>query len=325
MTHANIELAKEVSIEAVLAQRGYQLKRNGADLAGPCPFCGGRDRFVVTPKKRRWFCRGFRERDDVIGLVQRLDNVSFPNAVETLTGKRPEYESPGERAVRNIIERERRHREAQDNKHKAEQETAYALRWWNEGISIWETPAQAYLVSRCCNGLFPPDRDAVFRYHPACVFGGVQLPCLLALLRNVETDEPQAVHRTALTPDGQKIHRKMLGPKAGAVIELWPRTAVTDRLVVGEGIETTLSAALHIKHRGSPLQPAWSCVDAGNLAALPVLPGVQQLVILVDHDESNTGQEKALECSRRWVSAGREVRRLTPHKPGDFNDIILKG
>ena len=84
-----------------------------------------------------------------------------------------------------------------------------------------------------------------------------------------------------------------------------------------------LSAALHIKHRGQRLDPAWAAIDAGNLAALPVLAGVQQLTILVDADESGTGQEKAKECSRRWVSAGREVRRLTPKKMGgDFNDIV---
>ena len=85
--------------------------------------------------------------------------------------------------------------------------TADAMRWWNEGDSIWNTPAQAYLASRACAGMFPVDRDAVFRWHPACPFGGGQMPCLLALYRNVITDEPQGIHRTPLTHRRQEADR----------------------------------------------------------------------------------------------------------------------
>src|SRR5262249_35510257 len=137
-----------------------------------------------------------------------------------------------------------------------------------------------------------------------------------------ETNEPQAVHRTALTPDGQKIDRKMLGPKIGAAIKLWPQSAISGRLTVGEGVETTLSAALHIEHRGSLLQPAWACVDAGNLAALPVLPDVHRLIILADNDASGTGEDKAMQCTKRWVLGGRRVEMLmTKDTNTDFNDI----
>ena len=119
-----------------------------------------------------------------------------------------------------------------------------------------------------------------------------------------------------------------LGPKDGAIIKLWPHSTISNHLVVGEGVETVLSAALHIRHRGGLLQPAWACVDAGNLAKLPVLPGVEFLAILVDNDEPDAkgrqaGQDAARKCSERWVSAGRQVRRLTPAEPGrDFNDIV---
>ena len=30
----------------------------GGEYAGPCPFCGGRDRFRVQPRRGRWWCRG---------------------------------------------------------------------------------------------------------------------------------------------------------------------------------------------------------------------------------------------------------------------------
>lgn len=31
---------------------------HGGEWAGPCPFCGGRDRFHVQPAEQRWLCRG---------------------------------------------------------------------------------------------------------------------------------------------------------------------------------------------------------------------------------------------------------------------------
>jgi putative DNA primase/helicase len=87
-------------------------------------------------------------------------------------------------------------------------------------------------------------------------------------------------------------------------------------LVVGEGLETTLSAAIRIEHRGTLLQPAWALLDAGNLAALPVFAGIECLAILVDNDESGTGQRNARICGERWRAAGREVILLTPDDLG---------
>ena len=323
---AAVDIARSTPIETELARRGHRLRRVGRDLIGPCPACGGTDRFSVTPAKRLWHCRRCAKGGDVIGLVQHLDGGDFLDAVQTLSGERPRRKLSGQEALAQMMARERqRQKDEEQAKHENEAKTKNALRVWSEGTCVWDTPAHAYLASRRCGDLFPPDRDAVFRFHERCRFGDQYLPCLLTLLRSVETDEPQAVHRTALTPDGKKIGRKMLGPKAGAAVKLWPQSCVRGRLVVGEGIETTLSAALHIRHRDQVLAPAWAAIDAGNLAALPVLDGVKQLTILVDADENGTGQQKAKECSRRWVSAGREVRRLTPNIAGsDFNDIVLK-
>jgi hypothetical protein len=72
--------------------------------------------------------------------------------------------------------------------------------------------------------------------------------------------------------------------------------------------------------------PAWALGDAGELAAFPVLIGVESITILVDHDLSGTGQQAALRCSARWTSAGREIFRLVPRQPGaDVNDLLKCG
>ena len=54
---------------------------------------------------------------------------------------------------------------------------------------------------------------------------------------------------------------------------------------------------------------------------MPVIDGVERLVILVDRDEN--GETSAAECARVWFQAGRRVIRLLPRITGtDFNDVI---
>ena len=325
-----VDIARSVPIETELGRRGVSLRRQGRELVGPCPVCGGTDRFAINIAKQLWNCRGCDKGGDIIDLVQHIEGGKFLDAVETLAGQRPLGDATAAREQARERDRINCETKARENARK----TADAIRIWNEGTCIWNTPAQAYLASRACTGMFPVDRDAVFRWHPACPFGTGQLPCLLAIYRNVHTDDPQGIHRTPLTlegkratgPDGENIKRQAYGPTTTAAIKLWPSSTVTNRLVVGEGIETTLSAALHIPHRGRVLAPAWSCISAGHIGDLPVLDGVETLTILVDNDPSGTGQREAAKCAERWRLAGREVFRLIPKVSGfDFNDIINRG
>lgn len=59
----------------------------GGEYAGPCPFCGGVDRFHIVPAAGRWYCRRCTPRGgDAIDYVQRREQVAFAAAVELLTG-----------------------------------------------------------------------------------------------------------------------------------------------------------------------------------------------------------------------------------------------
>jgi hypothetical protein len=197
-----------------------------------------------------------------------------------------------------------------------------ALQLWEQAQPIEGTLAAQYLVeTRGIDLAALPDAAASLRFHPRCPFGpGTRHPCLIALKRAIVTDEPVGIHRIALTPDGQKIDRRMLG--SGGVVKLYP---VADRLVVGEGIETVLAAATRIWRWGALLQPAWSAGSNGVLSNLPPIPGVERLIILVDHDLNRAGQDAAQRCSSTWSRAGRSVVRLTPKQPGtDFNDLVME-
>jgi hypothetical protein len=86
--------------------------------------------------------------------------------------------------------------------------------------------------------------------------------------------------------------------------------------------KTVLAAATKIERWGALLQPAWSLISSNGLRELPVIPGVEKLVILVDND--NEGRDAAAICAARWSSAGRRVVKLMPKQVGaDFNDLVM--
>lgn len=83
-----LEEARAVRIEDEAARRGIKL-RGGNERSGPCPACGGDDRFAINVKKQLWNCRGCQHGGDVIALVRHLDGVGFEDAVATLAGRPP--------------------------------------------------------------------------------------------------------------------------------------------------------------------------------------------------------------------------------------------
>ena len=78
--------ARAVPIEREIDRRGIRL-RGGVDRCGPCPKCGGDDRFSINTAKQIFNCRGCDTGGDVITFVQHVDGVDFEHACQTLTGE----------------------------------------------------------------------------------------------------------------------------------------------------------------------------------------------------------------------------------------------
>ena len=145
---------------------------------------------------------------------------------------------------------------------------------------------------------------------------------MVAAMVDIHDDAFRGIHRTPLSPDGGKadIGRKMLGPSAGAVVKLSRDEDVITALAIGEGIETALSLPMLPECFGLPV---WACLSAGNLAAFPVLAGVEVLWIAVDKDPSGEGERAAKAVVDRWTDAGREVFTIVPTAlKSDVNDIV---
>ena len=80
--------ARSVKLEDEIARRGIKLS-GAVDRCGPCPKCGGEDRFSINIQKQVFNCRGCDKGGDVIALVEHLDSCDFVAACTTLTGQPP--------------------------------------------------------------------------------------------------------------------------------------------------------------------------------------------------------------------------------------------
>jgi hypothetical protein len=200
--------------------------------------------------------------------------------------------------------------------------TARAQAIWAESRPPAGAPVQTYLERR---GLALPDgAEEAIRFHPACPFGpGKCTPAMVALVRDVVTDAPKAIHRTALTLDGDKAEvdgkdRLALGPIAGGAVKITPDEDVTLALGIGEGIETTLSLRELPEFGASPV---WALLSASGVERFPVPAGIECLWIAVDRDEA--GEKAARACAERWRAAGQEVFMVRPKvERADLNDTV---
>ena len=194
-----------------------------------------------------------------------------------------------------------------------------ARRVWDEARDPRGTLAERYLREQ--RKLDLPDRLAglVLRFHPRCPWRDDagrtdHVPALVTPFRSIDDDAITGIHRIALTSDGKKIDRRMLGIVSRAAIKL--DTLGGDTLAIGEGVETGMAA------RQLGLGPVWALGSVGAISFFPLVEGVKQLTILGERDEAS---ERAIKfCGTRWRKAGRRVRVVMPNEGlSDMNDALI--
>ncbi len=292
--------ARGVDLASAAARYGAKLKRSGRELVGPCPACGGRDRFSINESRGVFHCRGAAAGGDVIAMVQYLGGGDFLAACEELTGRPPPgreaAETPAERAAREERQARRaaelqaeakRKAEAEAHFREAERRRAYDI--WRDGAPIAGTPAAAYLAARGIDELagvrlrFDACSYWVWSEAQSAFIRAGRFPTMLAAVTSPTSGRFLAIHMTYLDPveprkatiahpETGEIQpaKKIRGSKRGGVIELVGREAAR-RLIMGEGIETTLSAREVLRREGRDLDGVafWAGVDLGNIGGPP--------------------------------------------------------
>ena len=193
---------------------------------------------------------------------------------------------------------------------------ALARRLWEAGQDARGSPVERYLRSRGIDMPVPP----CLRWAPACWHpSGHVLPAMLARINSID-GALIGVHRTFLRSDGAgkavvEPVKAMLGRAAGGAVRLAP---ATETLMVGEGLETCMSA---MQATG---MPAWAALSTSGLMALALPPSVQTAIILADNDANGAGERAAYAAAARWLAEGRRVRIATPagRPETDFNEVL---
>jgi putative DNA primase/helicase len=198
---------------------------------------------------------------------------------------------------------------------------AIALEIFEEAQNPLGTAVELYLKNR---GLELPDGAAghAIRFHPHCPFAGKRTPAMVCLVRDLSSDAPRGIHRTALSFNGSKVRlegkdRLALGSVSGGAIKITPDPEVTTCLGVGEGVESTLSLRLAPEFGPSPV---WSLMSSSGLEGLPVLAGIECLWVAVDNDPA--GLKASRVVAERWAAERREVFLIRPFADqADLNDL----
>lgn len=338
--HAFVDDARAVPIDSEVARRNLRLKRTGAELVGPCPVCGGDDRFGINLRKGVFNCRGSGKGGDVIALVEYLDATDFIGACETLSGRKaPKGESRGP-DVAEMARREAARIAAATEREQGEidyreQERARMRRVWNEARPIVEgSPVAHYLAQR---GLPLPAltslrglADYPYFENSREIWRG---PAMIAAIvdasgvfrgAHVTWIDPETFGKAEIVdPQTGEIFpsKKVRGSLSGNHIAL--SKGQPHRLVIGEGIETVLSVryALSARKEWQWIVDTmfWSSISLGNLGgkALETIPHPTETRV------DARGAKRRLKVPGAVPADDPAKPALMP--PEDVTEIILLG
>ena len=273
---------------------------------GPCPMCGGRDRFRFDDRDQRgtYFCSGCGAGDGV-QLAMGITGLSFRDVaveVERIAGTVKPTATRTERSDEDKI--------------------AVLRRTFRESKPIERgDEAYRYLAGR---GLSVYDLPESIRLHPGMAYrdDGKVLGTFPAMLATVTAAAGQAVsiHRTYLQ-DGRKARvsapkKLMQGlPLPGAAIRLTP---VSRTLGIAEGVETSLAASELFE------VPVWSCISTSGVESFDPPKGVGHVIVFADNDANFAGQAAAYRAAHRLTLKGYEVEVVIPAMNGDWLDELIR-
>lgn len=318
-----------------LVQQHTQLKKaaqtNGGEWSGPCPFCGGKDRFHVwpTPKdgKPRFWCRGCQASGDALSYVMARDNVGFKDACQRLGLEPGSYHAPARpdapprRKDRAIVGQRKEY--AADSPAWQAAADNFCLDCW--GL-LWQkhsgeySPGMAYLQGRGLRTSVMGVFELGYNAHPyRATWAGVDvwLPAGV-VIPHVYGGRLLAVNVRRL--DGEEP--KYLKAK-GSANGLFVTHPLDDQVVVimveGEFDAMVLWQETRNIAGGCIAPVATGSTHGGLLREWVVRLGVARRVVLA-FDSDDAG-EKAAE---RWRAAFPEAVRLVPTRH-DVNEMLCNG
>jgi hypothetical protein len=210
-------------------------------------------------------------------------------------------------------------RKSQEHRHSEEaaMKRALAASLWTKARPLSGSLAETYLRARAVTA---PIVGAELRFLPAVRAWTDDRPAMIARVSDAD-GRGIAVHLTFLQRDGSgksdlDRQRKMIGRVTGGHVSLAPGS----HIVVGEGIETSLSAWEFCPGEARRLGCIAS-LSAGGMTRLVWPRGTTGLIIAPDNDAA--GQDAAQALAERAFRAGLDVGFLKPpSRFNDWNDVL---
>lgn len=368
-----INEARAVTCEEWLIRQDHRklMKRAGANIAGPCPKCGGDDRFGVDLGQDKWICRncgvGGNDAISMVVLLWPLKGAThgecFIEACELITGRtRTELmsEEEAKRRADDMALKKKRQNDESEKRRLEAREAAY--RTWKRGYPAGKHVADYFKIRGIETDVSKLDRivrevpDLPYWHEGKVLHTG---PAMVAVIQWSD-DRFGGVHRTWLDPvNGKKgkaiilnadqsealdVKKAMGSLGDGAIRLVTPPGAY--RMVMGEGIETTLSPYVHAF---DPDTAYWCGVSLGHIAGRAardptthkpiqdqpdmedrkcflVPEWVRELTLLADGDSDPKKTKASLKRAARRFKRQRPglvVKIAWPGIKGDFNDLAM--
>jgi putative DNA primase/helicase len=293
--------------KSILPMLGLADTKTLSGRHGPCPFCGGKDRFRFDDREGvgSFICSHCGAGDGVEFVIRKtgLDFRGAAQKIETVIGTAPRIE-------------------ASARKDHEQQRLMLRELWVSSApVRVGDPVSRFHRARRIELDIYP----ACLRYHDALLHRDdatglkTRHPGMLALVHGPD-GTAATLHRTYLTADGSKapvdgVRKLMPGSlPRGSAVRLAPAGEV---LGIAEGIETALAASALFG------VPVWAALTAGNMETWRPPEGVSRVVVYGDRDANHRGQAAAYHLANKIQSAEIAVSVEFPNIGSDWNDELI--
>ena len=316
-----------------------ELRNRSGEYVGPCPVCGGTDRFHVRRGRggaAMVGCRGCidgqppKEKGEAFGRILR---AVFPERCQSGIGEKRrangnDFRAPSKGRYRRdcapapISKPPRKppesRSEAFPGPDDADARRKVARRVWESTEPLPGTIAEGYLTAR---GVGHVSGAKALRFHPAPPHPHApgRFPCLVAGVQDAHGGF-LGIQRIYLDREGapRKANvepvRASLGSLSGGAVRL-AEPEPGRPLLVGEGIESTAAAMVLFD------LPGWAALGTSGLRNVELPRCIREVVIAADRDANGAGLSAAADLAERLESEGRRVEIRAPCT-GDFADWL---